>query len=43
MYSSNVPGDLSVSEIILSLYGPEELLRQHVALTDLLIDAGIIE
>ena len=43
MYSSNVPSDLTTSEIIFLMYGPEELLRQQVVLTELLIEAGIIE
>jgi len=41
MYSSDVPGDASIEEIILQLYGPIELLRQHVVLTQLLSEYNI--
>jgi len=44
MYSSNVPSDESIDEIILRLYGPLELLRQRMALNELLrkLNIGII-
>ncbi len=41
MYSSDVPGDASIDEIILQLYGPIELLRQQIVLTELLTKCGI--
>ena len=41
MYSSDVPGDASIDEIILQLYGPIELLRQRIVLTELLTKCGI--
>jgi len=40
MYSSNVSGDLSMEEILYMFL--EETLRQRVALTELLIETGII-
>ncbi len=41
MYSSDVPGDASIDEIILELYGPLELLRQRMALNALLQQLSI--
>jgi len=41
MYSSDVPGDASIDEIILELYGPLELLRQRMALNGLLQQLSI--
>jgi len=41
MYSSDVPGDASIDEIILELYGPLELLRQRMILNDLLLQTGV--
>ncbi len=41
MYSSDIPGDASIDEIILQLYGPVELLRQNILLTQLLTEFGI--
>ncbi len=41
MYSSDVPGDASIDEIVLELYGPLELLRQRMVLNNLLIQCGV--
>ena len=41
MYNSDIPGDASIDEIILQLYGPIELLRQRVLLSQLLFESGI--
>ncbi len=41
MYSSDVPEDASIDEIILEMYGPLELLRQRMVLNQLLLETGI--
>ena len=41
MYSSDVPEDASIDEIVLEMYGPLELLRQRMALNQLLLETGI--
>lgn len=41
MYSSDVPEDASIDEIVLELYGPLELLRQRMVLNNLLIQSGV--
>ena len=41
MYSSDVPEDASIDEIVLELYGPLELLRQRMILNDLLLQTGV--
>ncbi len=41
MYSSDVPEDASIDEIVLELYGPLELLRQRMALNNLLMQCGV--
>jgi len=41
MYSSDVPEDASIDEIVLEMYGPLELLRQRMILNDLLLQAGV--
>jgi len=41
MYSSDVPEDASIDEIVLELYGPLELLRQRMVLNNLLMQCGV--